>query len=184
MAGEKLRGRRKAAEAALRPSFWAQVDMLGECWVWTGARTSAGYGHLRYGGHDFSAHRCSFELTHGALPADMFVCHRCDNPPCVNPAHLFLGSPKDNTADMHRKGRASRMGLRGEASASARTTDEGIIQIRLDFARGATTTELSRQFGYSEYYIRKIVKGKAWEHVGGPIQHGDLRAIRSGKKAS
>jgi hypothetical protein len=87
--------------------FWAHVDKTGECWVWTGARNAAGYGDFHRGGgmnHVF-AHRYSWELVHGSLPEGRLVLHHCDNPPCVNPKHLFDGTHADNTRDMIRKGR-------------------------------------------------------------------------------
>lgn len=81
--------------------FWAQVHKSGDCWEWKGKRYPSGYGrHSK-----FYAHRVAYELVHGPIPAGMFVCHRCDNPPCCNPAHLFLGTPEDNAKDRERKGR-------------------------------------------------------------------------------
>lgn len=97
--------------------FWRYVnkdgpivrESLGACWLWTGYVTKQGYGHIKKdhtaGGTMIAAHRASYELHVGPIHDGLFVCHACDNPPCVNPAHLWLGTTQDNTADKMAKGR-------------------------------------------------------------------------------
>lgn len=101
----------------LETRFWAQVDMrsgIWECWEWTGARLPRGYGFAwdNAVGANRLAHRLAWELTNGPIPDDLWVLHRCDNPPCVRPDHLFLGTAADNAHDMMAKGRGRRQRTR------------------------------------------------------------------------
>jgi hypothetical protein len=163
------------AEAASRSSFWAKVNMLGQCWIWTGARTPAGYGKVGYGGRYYGAHRCAFEYTFGRPEDGLFVCHHCDNPPCVNPAHLYAGTPADNTADMYERGRAGLTGPVGIRNSHAVLNEEQVRQIRGMFATGASTRDLARTFGITSGYVNRILNGKTWPDAGGPICTTDRR---------
>lgn len=85
--------------------FWSHVDKSGECWIWTASRVPWGYGKTVRNREETYAHRYSWEMAYGPIPDGMLVMHSCDNPPCVNPSHLLLGTPKDNMDDMRAKGR-------------------------------------------------------------------------------
>jgi hypothetical protein len=85
--------------------FWDKVDKSGDCWLWTASKTHQGYGYFRFDGTMRKAHRMSWLLANGEIPDEMFVCHTCDNPSCVNPEHLWLGNNQDNMDDMNIKSR-------------------------------------------------------------------------------
>jgi hypothetical protein len=138
--------------------FWRKVDKSGECWLWKAAKTR-GYGAFGVThGRVVPAHRFSWELVNGPIPVGMFVCHRCDTPACVNPAHLFIGTNADNAADMAAKGRASK----GTARWKAKLTEEAVREIRKSTERGV---DLARRFGVCAAQITAVRKGYEWRHV-------------------
>ena len=145
--------------------FWAKVDMRGadECWKWQGCTCGRGYGQLSIDGKMVSAHRLTWELTDGPIPDDLCVLHRCDNPPCCNPRHLFLGTPADNSRDMVEKGRARGGSLRGVNNGRAKLTRQVVRAIRSLYATGKHTQKtLAERFGISKAQISHIVNRKRW----------------------
>jgi hypothetical protein len=99
----------------MKEQFWANVDRTGNCWLWTACRDRYGYGRLSAEGRRYKAHRASWELHFGPIPEGKGVLHSCDNPPCVRPDHLFLGTQVDNIRDMIAKGRYVN-GFKGKTS--------------------------------------------------------------------
>lgn len=130
------------------------------CWEWS-ASTNTGYGQMRLFGSLILAHRASW-LLHFGDPADQVVCHKCDNPICVNPQHLFLGQQADNVADMHAKGRARKRGLKGEAHNLAKLTADIVRQIR---ASPLTDRELAEAYGVTRATVFDVRRGKTWKHI-------------------
>lgn len=124
----------EAYRAAQAPRFWLRVDRSGDCWRWTGTHKATGYGRLSWGGRRAApAHRVAWELTHGVIPDGVHVLHRCDNPTCVNPAHLFLGTHADNMSDRREKGRYA--GLRSEACRRGHAFTEASTIVRKNGSR-------------------------------------------------
>lgn len=153
--------------ADLLTRFWSKVDKSGDCWVWTGARSSNGYGHLWVGPTSQGAHRLSYELAHGPIPGRLLVCHKCDNRPCVNPDHLFLGTWKDNETDCENKGRTRKVGPKGIRSRHAKLTDAIVLEIRNRYAQGGISYEaIGRSYGVTQSCIHGAISGRTWKHVG------------------
>lgn len=150
-------------QPTLAERFWPQVQAVESgCWEWTGFRDRDGYGRIRTSRRD-AAHRAAWLLSHFVIPEGMHVLHRCDNPPCVNPAHLFLGTQPVNVADMTAKGRAQK--ARGERNANAKLTEQDVRHIRAAVQAGASVRGLARELGVRHGAIQFIVSGKAWRHV-------------------
>lgn len=142
----------------LEEEFWSFVEKRGpdECWPWTGFRHYKGYGIFSYRGKKFTASRVAYELSHGPLNG-LWALHKCDNPPCVNPNHLFAGTPKDNVSDCIRKGR--KIVLRGENHGQAKYSDAFVQTVCQAYQqRTVTTDELNKQFGLPPLYIYKILR--------------------------
>jgi hypothetical protein len=191
----------QSTRKSLAERFWPKVDRSGgpaACWPWLAHIDKNGYGRINSGGTGgrcLLASHVAWELTHGPIPPGLFVLHNCpggDNPACVNPAHLWLGTQRDNMRDMHRKGRASvgerhylrqhpelvrrgerhhsrtRPGCmpRGEANHAAKLTADAVREIRARFAAGGVTqTALAREYGVDFRSVSQIIRRKRWQHI-------------------
>lgn len=131
------------------------------CWLWTGRERSCGYGRMSVANRTELAHRLAYKLFRGSIPLGLSVCHRCDQPACVNPAHLFLGTHADNMRDKAEKGRAPL----GERNGSARLTATQVRRIRARRASGATLRELAGEYGVTMAAISLIALRRKWRHV-------------------
>lgn len=167
--------------------FWAKVIKSEGCWLWQGCPGEDGYGQFRSGGKGsptLRAHRVAWAFWHGKMPpADRLVCHHCDQPLCVRPSHLFVGTPADNSADMRSKGRQMRgenhpryacgsfpevrpeQRARGERNAASRLTEEMVREIRRLSAKGARQVDLAERFGIAQPNISKVIRRETWAHV-------------------
>lgn len=158
--------------------FWRLIQKSEDgCWIWTGNVSKAGYGNLwtpEKRGYVY-AHRFSWRLANGEIPDGLCVLHKCDNPPCVNPSHLFLGTKRDNTHDMISKGRAKLHNpKRGEENGSAIINTEQAIQIKELLATGAfTLKEIASRTRSTTYIVFDIKRGKTWAHLKEPKNPGN-----------
>lgn len=165
----------------IRDRFFEKVQKTSECWVWTGNRNPKGYGQFsrtRQQGR-ILAHRMAWEFEYGPIPEGLFVLHKCDNPPCVNPAHLWLGTKRDNNLDMRLKGRGNaargaKSGRKlhpelwpvGENVPSAKLTTSQVIEIRTRYSLGGETYKgLAFEFGVKKTTVENIVKRRKWKHL-------------------
>lgn len=153
-------------------SYWSNVDRRGpgECWPWIGRCVKGGYGRVFVGySHERKtimqlAHRVAWELDHGeSIPANMLIRHKCDNPPCQNPAHLELGTHLENMQDRTDRGRHNP--ARGAVHGAAKLTEGDVRNIRRMSANGRSTASMARQFGVSEFCIYAVVARKTWRHL-------------------
>ena len=133
------------------------------CWEWHGATFgNRGYGAYYDGKRTMGAHRHAYERVHGPIPRGMFICHRCDNPRCVRPDHLFAGSPRDNTRDMIEKGRANPP--RGTRQHQCKLNEDAVRKIRA-MAGAINITHTARTYGVTRATIQAVIKRKNWAHV-------------------
>jgi hypothetical protein len=158
---------RKRIGASAAERMWRRVDKSGgpeACWPFTGYTNPKGYGEV--GGYNHGlAHRIAYESVNGAIPGGLFVCHHCDNPPCCNPAHHFVGTVLDNALDMVAKGRASDM--RNERCGKTRLSDRQVADIRGRWAEGETLKDLAQEYGVTQAHLGRTIRGERRPNEGG-----------------
>lgn len=166
--------------------FWRFVTKTDTCWIWAGAKSDKRYGFFKIQNKMLKAHRLSYELHKGDIPEGVLVCHSCDNPPCVNPDHLFLGTHKTNAEDRMQKGRhgdryrgmkALAIGLEtlrqhpekyahGERGGFAKLTNGRVREMRELYAQGLhSQKEIAKLFDISHAQANKIINRKTWKYV-------------------
>lgn len=155
--------------------FWARIEKGDDCWLWRGAMRPNGYGGYVMNRVPVYAHRLSWQIHHGPIPAGLFVCHRCDVKRCVRPDHLFLGTRQENMDDMKRKGRQAHgpthvararvSAVKGSAHYNAKLSDEKVVAIRHRRAAGEMLKSIAKDMGVNIRAVSKVVHGKRWAHV-------------------
>lgn len=148
----------------ISPRFWDKVQITNDCWNWQAAKIKDGYGVFYTPDGVTTAHRYIYQQLVGAIPPGYYVCHHCDNPSCVNPTHLFVGTPAENSEDMKRKGRQFRPA--GEECSRSKLTAAAVMFIRA--LRPASLPEfalLAAKFGVRPQAIAKAARGETWKQV-------------------
>lgn len=139
--------------------FWDKVSIWETCWEWTGSLKENGYGSFKSGSKAWNAHRFAYTFAYGEIPDGSLVCHRCDNPSCVRPAHLFLGTARENTMDMVSKGRwAKPPRLTGESHAGAKLSSAQVAKIR-ELSSSVSGVELAKMFGVTPASVSRYIRG-------------------------
>lgn len=142
--------------------FWKKVKKSRGCWKWTAGADENGYGMFKIRGATYRAHRVSFSLAGQSLPDGQCVLHECDNPPCVNPKHLFAGTQNENTADRVCKRRSAV----GNSVNTAKLTAERVIAMRTRYSQGnISMQQLADEYGVAQPTVWFVLNRRTWKHV-------------------
>jgi hypothetical protein len=159
---------------SVQDRFWSKVNKNGPliletpCWVWSAGKHAKGYGFFSIENRDYRAHRISWEIHNGPIPPEQLVLHRCDNPSCVRPDHLFLGDYKANSQDCLSKGRnnPNPESIAGECNGKAKLVLSQVVEIKKLYATGLySQRELARQFSISQAHVKDLINGRRWKHL-------------------
>lgn len=159
--------------------FWSNVEITNDCWNWIGLKDKDGYGRIRIKGKQMRTHRFSWQIHCGNVPPGMLVCHKCDNPACVNPGHLFVGTASDNTRDAIAKGRMPQISRsrscyalgsdhhwsgkhKLESNGRAKLSINAVLSARERVCAGERISDLAREFDVTWTAMANAVKGKTW----------------------
>jgi hypothetical protein len=149
----------------LEQRFWNKVSIGDGCWEWLGARSPSGQGKINSGpprNRALIASRVGWELVLGMIPQDLCVCHHCDNPACVRPDHLFLGTQAENLHDMAAKGRSGQL---GERNCFAKLTATTVLEVRRRVSSGERYAGIASDFGITEATVSDIKRRVSWSHL-------------------
>jgi len=145
----------------LSDRFLSKTNRVGDCLEWQARKNRHGYGTFKMGGKSWLAHRASWLILKGQDPKDLKVLHKCDNPACVDPDHLFLGTQAENVVDMVSKDRH----IKGEAVENSKLVEADVAEIRRLARVGWRQKDIAEEFGVSRPCISRLLSGKTWKHV-------------------
>ncbi|MEE9395204.1 MAG: HNH endonuclease [Planctomycetota bacterium] len=159
--------RRCRFAASPEERFWSYVTKAppGECWEWQGVRSGDGYGAIRWPGFSYKigAHRASWMVRHGPIRGDQWILHRCDNPPCVNPDHLYLGDASQNMKDAYERG--GKVAMHGSKSPNAKLSAGKVKEMRQRHRGGESAASMCADYGVSKATAHRAIVGISWRHV-------------------
>lgn len=145
----------------VKKRFWSKVEKTNGCWLWKSGKTKDGYGRVSYLGRNYLAHRFAWMLVKGEMPPALLL-HKCDNPPCVNPEHLFEGNMKDNVQDCIAKGRFPFLG-KGSSHPRAKLSDQQVEEIRERYEKeDVTHRQLAKQYGVNHSSVGKAIRKETY----------------------
>lgn len=157
--------RKRTNVSTLAERFWSKVliiDDADSCWLWqAGSFGVERYGAFWTGERNEGAHIVSYKLKNGPVPDGLFVLHKCDNPPCVRPSHLYVGTPQQNMTDKSNRGRTPL----GEAHILSKLTSDDVLRIRETCQAGQSQRSVARKFGIGQTQVWRIVNGESWTHL-------------------
>jgi len=152
---------------SIEERFWEKVEVgsLDICWPWKASRNKWGYGRIGYKGKLVTAPRLSYQLVFGDVPEGLCVCHSCDNPACVNPSHLYLGTFRDNNLDKMSKGRWRGNHTRGENRPQSKITEDKVKEIRNLAKQGMSNRKIAPLYNISHSAVDSVINGRTWSYV-------------------
>jgi len=155
---------RKNYDEDMRNKIKSYIEINdNDCWVWKKSKQKQGYGVITYKRKVQLAHRVSFKIFNGYLPDDLYVCHKCDNPSCCNPDHLFLGTNSDNIKDAFSKGRVYRP--KGEDHYYSKLKESDVVEIRELAKKNVDKQKIADKFKISLSHADNVIRRRSWKHV-------------------
>ena len=165
-----ISGKRERKKEDIKDRFFKKIKINPEngCWEFQGALSRFGHGRIGFRLKIYLTHRLSYEIHNGPIPEGLNVCHKCDNPPCCNPEHLFLGTQNDNVLDAVKKGRMKAYPvMKGERNPASKLKNCQVFQIRKELNAGVKGSELARKYKISKVQISRIKLNKIYKDVTG-----------------